>query len=240
MTLDPRRQRLWTAMGLGPVWQARTPSTPDAAADEPRADRIARLDWDALVTEVAQCRACPLGETRRQAVFGVGHRHAEWMLVGEAPGAEEDARGEPFVGQAGKLLTELLGGIGRTRADVYIANVVKCRPPMNRDPEDDEISSCMPFLRQQIEIISPEVIMSLGRISAHTLLGSTSPMSKFSITRERGKLSEYTVGERSIPLMPTFHPAYLLRNRSEKKATWQDAQAVLRLLGLAAGTTEAS
>lgn len=211
------------------------PSTAPSSGEGTKGDQLKTLR-----EEIGDCRRCKLHDGRTNIVFGEGNAGARLMFVGEGPGREEDLQGRPFVGDAGQLLTRLIERMGLKRTDVYIANVVKCRPPMNRDPEDDEISSCMPFLRRQIEIISPEVIMSLGRISAHTLLGSTSPMSKFSITRERGKLSEYTVGERSIPLMPTFHPAYLLRNRSEKKATWQDAQAVLRLLGLAAGTTEAS
>jgi len=222
VTLDPRRQRLWTAMGLGPVWQARTPSTPDAAADEPRADRIARLDWDALVTEVAQCRACPLGETRRQAVFGVGHRHAEWMLVGEAPGAEEDARGEPFVGQAGKLLDNMLASIGLTRAgatpqSVFIANVLKCRPPGNRNPEPAEVARCEPFLRRQVELVKPKLVLVMGRFAAQALLGTDA-----SIASLRGQVHRIEVAGRRVPVVVTYHPAYLLRNLADKAKSWAD------------------
>jgi uracil-DNA glycosylase len=222
VTLDPRRQRLWTAMGLGPVWQARTPSTAHAAADEPRADRIARLEWDALVAEVAQCRACPLGETRRQAVFGVGHRHAEWMLVGEAPGAEEDARGEPFVGQAGKLLDNMLASIGLTRAgatpqSVFIANVLKCRPPGNRNPEPAEVARCEPFLRRQVELVEPKLVLVMGRFAAQALLGTDA-----SIASLRGQVHRIEVAGRRVPVVVTYHPAYLLRNLADKAKSWAD------------------
>jgi hypothetical protein len=156
VTLDARRLRLWRAMGLGPVWQMRgaaVAAVTQEAGGDPRAARIAQLDWDDLAREVAACADCPLGQTRRQAVYGVGYRHAEWMLVGEAPGAEEDARGEPFVGQAGKLLDNMLASIGLTRQgetpqSVFVANVLKCRPPNNRNPEPlPKWSRCEPFLR---------------------------------------------------------------------------------------------
>jgi len=209
-------------MGLGPVWQARTPSTAHAAADEPRADRIARLEWDALVAEVAQCRACPLGETRRQAVFGVGHRHAEWMLVGEAPGAEEDARGEPFVGQAGKLLDNMLASIGLTRAgatpqSVFIANVLKCRPPGNRNPEPAEVARCEPFLRRQVELVEPKLVLVMGRFAAQALLGTDA-----SIASLRGQVHRIDVAGRRVPVVVTYHPAYLLRNLADKAKSWAD------------------
>jgi DNA polymerase len=209
-------------MGLGPVWQARTPSTAHAAADEPRADRIARLEWDALVAEVAQCRACPLGETRRQAVFGVGHRHAEWMLVGEAPGAEEDARGEPFVGQAGKLLDNMLASIGLTRAgatpqSVFIANVLKCRPPGNRNPEPAEVARCELFLRRQVELVEPKLVLVMGRFAAQALLGTDA-----SIASLRGQVHRIEVAGRRVPVVVTYHPAYLLRNLPDKAKSWAD------------------
>jgi len=222
VTLDPRRHRLWTAMGLGPVWLPRTPSAPDAGTDDPRADRIARLDWDALVAEVAQCRACPLGETRRQAVFGVGHRHAEWLLVGEAPGAEEDARGEPFVGQAGKLLDNMLASIGLTRAgatpqSVFIANVLKCRPPGNRNPEPAEVARCEPFLRRQVELVKPKLVLVMGRFAAQALLGTDA-----SIASLRGQVHRIEVAGRRVPVVVTYHPAYLLRNLADKAKSWAD------------------
>jgi DNA polymerase len=211
-------------MGLGPVWQQRAPSVPapDAGADDPRAARIARTEWDALVAEVAQCRACPLGATRRQAVFGVGYRHAEWMLVGEAPGAEEDARGEPFVGQAGKLLDNMLASIGLTRAgetpqSVFIANVLKCRPPGNRNPEPAEVAQCEPFLRRQVELVDPKLVLVMGRFAAQALLGTDA-----SIASLRGQVHGIDVAGRRVPVVVTYHPAYLLRNLADKAKSWAD------------------
>ncbi len=180
----------------------------------------------ALNKDIGDCRRCKLSNGRTQVVFGEGDARAKIMFIGEAPGREEDLQGRPFVGDAGQLLTKLIEKMGLKRADVYIANIVKCRPPMNRDPEADEMAACSPFLDRQIEIISPRVIVSLGKISAYTLLGIKGPISKFSITRTRGKFNEY----RGIPLMPTFHPAYLLRNPKDKWLTWDDAQAVLQKL----------
>jgi len=224
VTLDARRHRLWTAMGLGPVWQQRIPSAPapDNGAGDPRLARIARLEWDELAAEVDQCRACPLGETRRQAVFGVGYRHAEWMLVGEAPGAEEDARGEPFVGQAGKLLDNMLASIGLTRAgetpqSVFIANVLKCRPPNNRNPEPAEVARCEPFLRRQVELVDPKVVLVMGRFAAQALLGTDA-----SIASLRGKVHHIDVAGRRVPVVVTYHPAYLLRTLADKAKSWAD------------------
>jgi len=222
MTLDVRRHQLWQAMGLGPVWQRRgAPVAGDASAD-PRAARIARLDWDELVAETAQCRACPLGERRKQAVFGVGHRHAEWMLVGEAPGAEEDARGEPFVGQAGKLLDNMLASIGLSREgatpqSVFIANVLKCRPPNNRNPEPSEVARCEPFLKRQVELIAPKLVLVMGRFAAQALLGTDA-----SIASLRGQVHHIDVAGRRVPVVVTYHPAYLLRNLGDKAKAWAD------------------
>jgi len=222
VTLDARRHRLWTAMGLGPVWQQRNPAAPDPGADDPRAARIARLEWDDLVAETAQCRACRLGETRRQAVFGVGYRHAEWMLVGEAPGAEEDARGEPFVGQAGRLLDNMLASIGLTREgatpqSVFIANVLKCRPPNNRNPEPVEVAQCQPFLRRQLELVDPKLVLVMGRFAAQALLGTDA-----SIASLRGQVHHVDVAGRRVPVVVTYHPAYLLRNLGDKAKSWAD------------------
>jgi uracil-DNA glycosylase family 4 len=178
----------------------------------------------ALRGEIGDCRRCKLAKGRTNLVFGEGNPDTGIMFIGEAPGREEDLQGRPFVGDAGQLLTRLIEKMGFKRADVYIANIVKCRPPMNRDPQDDEMATCFPFLDRQIEIISPRVIVSLGKISAYTLLGIKGPITKFSITRTRGKFYEY----RGIPLMPTFHPAYLLRNPKDKWLTWEDARAVLK------------
>lgn len=223
MSLDARRLRMWQAMGLGPAWQQRdVPSVRDADRPEPRTARIARLEWDELAREVAQCAACPLGKTRKQAVFGVGYRHAEWMLVGEAPGAEEDARGEPFVGQAGKLLDNMLAAIELTRAgetpkSVFIANVLKCRPPGNRNPEPGEVAQCEPFLRRQVELVEPKLVLVMGRFAAQALLGTDA-----SIASLRGQVHHIEVAGRRVPVVVTYHPAYLLRNLEDKAKSWAD------------------
>jgi len=225
VTLDARRHQLWQAMGLGPVWQRRDATPAGAMAEataDPRAAHIAGLGWDELVAEAAQCRACPLGETRKQAVFGVGFRHAEWMLVGEAPGAEEDARGEPFVGQAGKLLDNMLASIGLTRQgetpqSVFIANVLKCRPPNNRNPEPGEVAQCEPFLRRQVELIAPRLVLVMGRFAAQALLGTDA-----SIASLRGQVHHIDVAGRRVPVVVTYHPAYLLRNLGDKAKSWAD------------------
>lgn len=225
MTLDARRHHLWQAMGLGPVWQRRDALAAGAMAEapaDPRAAHIAQLGWEELVAETAQCRACPLGENRKQAVFGVGYRHAEWMLVGEAPGAEEDARGEPFVGQAGKLLDNMLASIGLSRdgetpQSVFIANVLKCRPPNNRNPEPAEVAQCEPFLRRQVELIGPKLVLVMGRFAAQALLGTDA-----SIASLRGQVHHIDVGGRPVPVVVTYHPAYLLRNLGDKAKSWAD------------------
>ncbi|GAA5161458.1 uracil-DNA glycosylase [Viridibacterium curvum] len=171
-------------------------------------------DWAALAREVAECRACKLCETRKQAVLGVGDTQASWMLVGEGPGAEEDERGEPFVGQAGKLLDAMLGSVGLTRGKgVYIANSVKCRPPGNRTPTEEEILACRPFLERQIRMVQPHLLIALGRPAAQTLLGQ-----EISISAARGRTHRY--GE--LPVLVTYHPAYLLRTPQDKAKAWED------------------
>ena len=222
MIFDERRLRLWQGMELGPLWQLRTVARRPSNESLSRAEVIAGLDWDGLAREAAACRECPLGAHRRQAVVGVGHRRAEWMLVGEAPGAEEDARGEPFVGQAGKLLDNMLSAIGLTRQgetaqSVYIANVLKCRPPGNRNPEPAEVAQCEPFLRRQIELIGPKLIIVMGRFAAQSLLGTDA-----SIASLRGHVHHIDVGSRRVPVVVTYHPAYLLRNLADKSKTWAD------------------
>lgn len=182
----------------------------------------------ALRDEIGDCQRCKLSKGRTNIVFGEGNANAKIMFIGEAPGKEEDLQARPFVGDAGQLLTRLINKMGFERDEVYIANIVKCRPPMNRDPQIDEISTCFPFLEKQIEIISPDVIVSLGKISTYTLLEIKGPISKFSITKVRGRFYNY----KGIPVMPTFHPAYLLRNPKDKWLTWEDAQAVLRKIEL--------
>ncbi|GIW41115.1 MAG: uracil-DNA glycosylase [Candidatus Binatia bacterium] len=177
-----------------------------------------------LRAEIGDCRRCKLHRSRTQIVFGVGNPRADLMFVGEAPGRDEDLQGEPFVGRAGQLLTEIITkGMGLRREDVYIANVVKCRPPENRNPEPDEIASCEPFLRRQIELVRPKVLVALGKFAAQTLLGTTAPISKL-----RGVWHEY----HGTKLMPTLHPAYLLRNPADKKLVWEDIKQVMRELGL--------
>ena len=184
---------------------------------------IAELDWDGLHERVRQCRACGLHETRTQTVFGVGDRQADLLIIGEAPGADEDRQGEPFVGRAGQLLNAMLQAIGLKRDQVFIANILKCRPPGNRDPHVDEAQCCEPFLLRQIELIRPKVILSVGRISAQNLLKSDSP-----VGRLRGQV--YRFGERQIPVIVTYHPAYLLRSPEQKAKAWQDLQAVAHAL----------
>lgn len=174
----------------------------------------AGMDWEELRQATTECRACGLCQKRRQAVFGVGDRQADWLLVGEGPGAEEDEKGEPFVGQAGKLLDAMLAAISLKRGeDVYIANTVKCRPPGNRTPEPEEMAACFPYLERQIALIKPRLIIALGRPAAQTLLGQ-----EVKIGAVRGKLLEF----RGIPLIVTYHPAYLLRNLHDKALTWED------------------
>jgi DNA polymerase len=182
--------------------------------DGARAQRIGALGWDELEAEIRACNACVLCERRKQAVPGVGDRRARWMLVGEGPGAEEDQRGEPFVGQAGKLLDNMLAAIDLKRGeDVYIANAVKCRPPHNRTPEKVELAACLPYLERQIALVQPRLLIALGRPAAQALLDR-----EISIGAARGKLFEY----RGTPVVVTYHPAYLLRNPQDKAKAWED------------------
>ena len=237
--MGSRRDAILREMGLGPLWRLRVPpaandvsATPaglsvsaippaadipapgDGAATDSRASAIASLDWPALAAAVADCRACGLCRGRKQAVLGVGDREADWLFVGEGPGAEEDERGEPFVGQAGKLLDAMLAAIGLRRgADVYIGNAVKCRPPNNRTPEAAETAACWPYLARQIDLIRPRLIVALGRPAAQTLLHAD-----VKIGAARGRLFDH----RGIPLIVTYHPAYLLRNLTDKAKAWED------------------
>jgi len=172
----------------------------------------------ALREEIGDCHRCKLSKGRKNIVFGEGSADAEIMFIGEGPGEDEDLQGRPFVGKAGQLLTKLIEKMGFKREDVYIGNIVKCRPPGNRDPEEDEISACSPFIKKQAEIIAPRVIVSLGRVSTQALIGIKIPISKL-----RGKFYQLE----NIPLMPTFHPSYLLRNPKDKWLVWEDAQKVL-------------
>lgn len=180
-------------------------------------------ELEELKDYIKDCTRCKLHKNRKNLVFGEGNPNAELVFVGEAPGREEDIEGRPFVGEAGRLLTRIIKAMGLERKDVYICNVVKCRPPRNRDPEADEIKACFPFLEAQLRIISPKVICTLGRIAAQTLLGKD-----FKITKQRGNWYSY----KDIPVMPTFHPAYLLRNPSEKRVVWEDMKKIMEKLGL--------
>ena len=193
----------------------------------------ANFDLTALATDAASCTKCPLHETRNSVVFGVGNTDADLMFIGEAPGADEDRQGEPFVGRAGQLLTQIIeGGMKLKREDVYIANVLKCRPPGNRNPEPVEVETCNPYLVRQIELIQPKVIIALGSFAAQMLLGT-----KIGITKLRGEFHACNVaGLRVLPhkkppvVMPTFHPAYLLRNPNAKADVWEDIKKVLAFL----------
>ncbi|HWR58300.1 MAG TPA: uracil-DNA glycosylase [Thermodesulfovibrionales bacterium] len=182
-------------------------------------DKKAALD--ALREEIGDCLKCRLSTGRKNIVFGEGDPDAAIMFIGEAPGREEDVQARPFVGEAGQLLTRLIEKIGLKREDVYIGNIVKCRPPQNRDPEEDEMQTCSTFIDSQIGIISPRVIIALGRIASQTLIGTKTPISKL-----RGRFYEY----KGIPVMPTFHPAYLLRNPKDKWLVWEDVQKVMEKL----------
>jgi DNA polymerase len=172
-------------------------------------------DWGTLRERVAGCTACDLCKTRTQTVFGVGNTRAEWLVIGEAPGAEEDRQGEPFVGRAGQLLNAMLLAIGLPRETVFIANVLKCRPPGNRDPKPEETARCLPFLHAQIALLEPKIILVVGRIAAQTLLQTDVPLARL-----RGKLHRF--GDANTPLVITYHPAYLLRTPADKRKAWED------------------
>ena len=247
-------------MGISPRWVLRDPATalrsdkgkPEASAlplaasvpTEPEratgtetsiapvtAERagIATIGWDDLRQGIRSCRSCSLCAERKQAVPGVGDENASWLFIGEGPGAEEDARGEPFVGQAGRLLDAMLAAIDLVRGeDVYIANAVKCRPPGNRTPEAGELAACFPYLQRQIELIRPKLIVLLGRVAVTSVLGQDASLSSL-----RGKTLSYRTGDREVPVIVTYHPAYLLRNLPDKAKAWEDlcrARALMRRL----------
>jgi DNA polymerase len=221
-----RRERLGLGVGADPHENAaaRTNSADDG---DPRVVRIARLDWTGFAQDVDACVACGLAGTRKKSVPGVGDVRAEWLFVGEAPGAEEDARGEPFVGQAGKLLDNMLAALGMKRGEnVYIANVLKCRPPNNRAPEPREVDACRPYLDRQIALIRPRVIVALGKSAATTLLDVDATIASL-----RGRVHRYA----GVPLVVTYHPAYLLRNLTDKQKAWEDLLFARRTLRQAAG-----
>jgi DNA polymerase len=209
-----------------PVSPARVPPPLAPAVIEPISDD-AVAQWDALRTEVLSCTKCPLHKTRTQGVVGVGPQRVNWMVIGEAPGAEEDRRGEPFVGRAGHLLDAMLHAIGLNRGtNVYIANVLKSRPPGNRDPKPEEVAACLPYLMRQIALLQPRLMLAVGRIAAQNLLSTDMPLGRL-----RGKVHHF--GELNTPLIVTYHPAYLLRTPADKRKAWEDlkfARSVFRQL----------
>jgi DNA polymerase len=220
---EQQRRAYLEAIGID-VWLPRDHvDAADGAMAEPGQDVLpaGALDWSELRAHVAVCTLCPLHEGRTQAVFGVGNPDADWMIIGEAPGAEEDRRGEPFVGRAGKLLNEMLRAIGEARDSVFIANILKCRPPDNRDPKADEAAACRAYLERQVELVNPKIILAVGRIAAQQLLGSDVP-----VGRLRGKLHHF--GDR--PMVVTYHPAYLLRSPSQKRKVWEDLCLARRIV----------
>ncbi len=260
--MKTRRELMLEEMGLTPVWRLRevAPVVEQVAAAAPAAvleeratrnetrvtrnessqsatgDRratIMRMEWPALKAAVAGCTDCPLHAKRNKTVFGVGDENADWLFVGEGPGADEDAQGEPFVGQAGKLLDSMLAAIRLKRgANVYIANIVKCRPPGNRNPEPGEALACEPYLHRQIDLIRPKLIVALGKVAAANLLASDA-----SVASMRGKVHDY----RGTPLIVTYHPAYLLRSLPDKAKAWADLCFAVRTMGgLQGGKTAAA
>ena len=229
--MNARYKIILKEFGLMPLWRLRTETaahetrqegiaTEQTEIDFPehagkqKSPEIAYMNWEQLTSTVANCNACPLRQTCTQTVFGVGDINADWLFIGEGPGAREDALGEPFVGQAGKLLDNMLSAITLNRGhNVYITNIVKCRPPNNRNPSDDEARQCAPYLARQIELIKPKLIIALGKVAAQNLLGNND-----SIANLRGKIHDYS----GTPLIVTYHPAYLLRALPEKAKAWKD------------------
>jgi DNA polymerase len=197
---------------------ARGPRTEDRGLRTEAAD-----DWTRLREIALACTQCRLAKTRTQVVYGVGNPHADLMFIGEAPGRDEDLKGEPFVGRAGQLLTDIIKAMKLTRDDVYIANVIKCRPPENRNPEPDELDACRPFIKRQIELVQPKVIVTLGKFALQSMSGRA-----YAISAARGQWTDYD----GIKVMPTYHPAYLLRTPSAKKDVWQDMKQVMGELGI--------
>jgi DNA polymerase len=222
---EHQRRAYLRAMGID-VWLPRDAAEPDNTAVSDVADDLADdlaggLDWTELERCVKSCTRCALAQSRTNTVFGVGNPNADWMIIGEAPGAEEDRRGEPFVGRAGKLLDEMLRAIGQSRDTVFIANILKCRPPNNRDPRPEEAASCREYLERQIQLVQPKIILAVGRIAAQNLLASNE-----TVGRMRGRQHELD----GIPLVVTYHPAYLLRSPSQKSKSWYDLCLAMRLV----------
>lgn len=234
---EPERRAYLEAMGI-PVWVPRdAPSAEPSGAERPEAVVAGSsapgmddgadaqdMDWDSLRAAVLGCTRCSLCETRTQAVYGVGNPKADLLIIGEAPGQEEDRRGEPFVGPAGRLLDRMLAAIGLDRGQVFITNVLKCRPPRNRDPQPEEALACTPWLQRQIELIDPRIVLAVGRVSAQQLLETDAPL---------GRLREHwhRLEPAGVPLLVTYHPAYLLRKPGDKRKAWADLRQVRDALG---------
>ncbi|MBI2278364.1 MAG: uracil-DNA glycosylase [Dechloromonas sp.] len=248
------REQMLVEMGISPIWVLReaeqsavepvavpqatpvaaaatglpesAPPLPPPTAAPPAMVKVDALDWPELARQVAACKACPLCQQRKQAVFGVGDLHPDWMFIGEGPGADEDAQGEPFVGQAGKLLDNMLAALDIARGNkVYIGNAVKCRPPGNRTPEAAELAACRPYLERQIALLKPKIIVLLGKVAVHSVLHDDKSLASL-----RGKRFEYA----GIPVVVTYHPAYLLRNLPDKAKAWEDLLFARRVLREAA------
>ncbi|TDY01627.1 uracil-DNA glycosylase [Thiohalophilus thiocyanatoxydans] len=231
--VSEQQRRYLDAMGID-VWVRRDQalpaevaplpeSAPEPASAEGRPD-VSELDWSALRQQVAGCQLCELHTSRTRTVFGVGDEQARWLIIGEAPGVDEDRQGEPFVGRAGMLLNAMLQAVGLAREQVYIANILKCRPPNNRDPRPEEAAACFPYLRRQIELIQPDLIIALGRVAAQRLLDCTT-----SLARLRGTV--HRLEATGTPVVVTYHPAYLLRTPADKRKAWEDllfAQSLTR------------
>ena len=215
MTLDMRQQYYLQTMGID-IYVSRQ----DAVVEKDIVNKVDQDIWTQLQDEVAGCKRCELHRSRTQTVFGVGNRNADWLIIGEAPGAEEDRQGEPFVGRAGKLLNAMLLAIGLQREEVYIANVLKCRPPNNRDPGPEEVNCCEGYLQRQINLIKPRIILAVGRIAAQNLLKVDTPI---------GKMRGNRYGYDGIPVVVTYHPAYLLRSPGQKRKSWQDLQLAMKI-----------
>ncbi len=224
---EHQRRAYLQAMGID-VWLPSTATEPELAANEQAAAAALStedLTWDELRVCVSECTRCELSASRTKTVFGVGNQSADWMIVGEAPGAEEDRRGEPFVGRAGQMLDQMFRAIGQRRDTVFIANILKCRPPNNRDPKPGEAAQCRSYLERQIALVQPKIILAVGKIAAQNLLGTHD-----TVGRMRGRPHDLN----GIPLVVTYHPAYLLRSPSHKRDSWNDLSMAARLVSEAA------
>lgn len=212
----------WVRRNLPPTTEILAPIVVDTMSKPLSTEAVPtqRLNWETLKNQVVNCTACALHQTRTQTVFGVGNRQTQWLFVGEAPGADEDQQGEPFVGRAGKLLNSMLQAINLPRETIYIANILKCRPPDNRNPAPDEMACCTHFLQQQITLLNPKIIVALGSVAAQHLLATDTTIGKL-----RGKKWLYN----NIPLIAMYHPAYLLRRPTEKRKAWQDLQLACQI-----------